>query len=53
MISEKVINFKVDAELYTKVKIKVALDDATIKDYIISLIMKDLENDVRISKDHG
>ena len=53
MISEKVINFKVDAEMYTKVKIKVALDDTTIKDYVISLIMKDLENDARIGKDNG
>ena len=39
----KAINFKVDDELYRDVKIKVAKDGLTIKDYVISLIKADLE----------
>ena len=40
---EKTINFKVDEELYKQIKIKVATDGKTIKDYIIELVKKDLE----------
>ena len=42
---EKTINFKVDEEFYKQIKVKVALDGKTIKDYIIELINKDLEKD--------
>ena len=42
-IEEKGINFKVDSELYRKVKIKVAEEGLTIKEYMIQLILKDLE----------
>lgn len=41
----KTINFKVDEELYKQVKVKVALEGKTLKDYIIELIKKDLESD--------
>ena len=44
-VKEKAINFKVDEELYTKVKVKVAIEGMTIKDYVINLIKKDLEKD--------
>lgn len=40
---EKAINFKVDENFYKEIKIKVAKDGITLKDYIISLIRKDLE----------
>jgi predicted DNA-binding protein len=40
---DKTINFKVDAELYKKIKVKVAQEDKTIKGYVIELIEKDLE----------
>jgi len=40
---EKAINFKVDDELYKKIKVKVALEGKTIKGYVIDLIKADLE----------
>ena len=40
---EKTINFKVDEELYKKIKIKTVLEGKTLKDYIIDLIKIDLE----------
>lgn len=40
---EKAINFKVDAELYKKIKIKIAQEDISLKQYMINLIKKDLE----------
>ena len=42
-MAEKGINFKVDENLYREVKIKVAIEGKTIKDYVIELIKKDLE----------
>jgi len=40
---ERNISFKVDEEFYKQVKVKVALEGITLKDYIIRLIEKDLE----------
>lgn len=40
---EKTINFKVDEEFYKEIKIKVATEGITLKDYIINLIRDDLE----------
>lgn len=40
---EKAINFKIDSELYKKIKIKTVMEDITIKQYILGLI-KDIEN---------
>ena len=40
---EKAINFKVDEELYKQVKVKIALEGKTLKDYVIQLIKNDLE----------
>ena len=40
---EKAIIFKVDAELYKKIKIKIAQEDISLKQYMINLIKKDLE----------
>ncbi len=40
---EKAINFKIDAELYKKIKIKIAEEDISLKQYMINLIKKDLE----------
>ena len=42
-MAEKAINFKVDEELYKRIKVKVALEGKTLKDYIIELIKNDLE----------
>lgn len=41
---EKAINFKIDRELYKKIKIKTVMEDITIKQYILALIKKDIEN---------
>ena len=43
-MAEKTINFKVDAEIYKRIKIRVAENDTTLKDYVLSLIMADLSN---------
>jgi len=40
---EKTINFKVDDELYRRIKIHVAQEGKTLKEYVIELIKKDLE----------
>ena len=40
---EKAINFKIDAELYKKIKIKIAEEDISLKQYMINLIKNDLE----------
>lgn len=41
---ERAINFKIDSELYKKIKIKTVMEDITIKKYILSLIKKDIED---------
>jgi len=43
-LAERNIGFKVDEELYKKIKVKIALDGKTLKDYILELIQKDLAN---------
>lgn len=43
-MAERNIGFKVDEELYKKIKVKIALDGKTLKDYILELIQKDLAN---------
>jgi predicted DNA binding CopG/RHH family protein len=40
---EKTINFKVDEDFYKQIKVKIALEGITLKDYVISLIKSDLE----------
>ena len=40
---ERNIGFKVDDEFYKKVKIKIAQEGKTLKEYIVELISKDLE----------
>lgn len=49
-VMEKAINFKIDSELYKKIKIKTVMEDITIKQYILSLIQNDLtdENDNQV-----
>ena len=42
---EKAINFKVSEELYKQVKVKIALEGMTLKDYVIKLITDDLEKE--------
>lgn len=41
-INTKNIAFKVDEELYKKIKIRLAINGKTLKDYIIKLIENDL-----------
>lgn len=41
---EKAINFRIDGDLYKKIKIKTVVNDITIKQYILDLIEKDLES---------
>jgi len=43
MVADKAINIKIDEQLYKQIRIKVATDDITIKDYIINLVEKDLK----------
>jgi predicted HicB family RNase H-like nuclease len=40
---EKTINFKVNAEFYKQIKVKLAKEGKTLKQYIIELIKNDLE----------
>ena len=40
---EKAINFKVDEELYKEIKIRTINLGKTLKDYVMELIKKDLE----------
>ncbi len=42
---DKNIGFKVDEELYRRIKIHIARKGKTLKEYILELIQKDLEND--------
>ena len=42
-MTERTISFKVDPDFYRKVKVRIAQDDKTLKDYIIGLIEKDLK----------
>lgn len=42
-MAERNIGFKVDEDLYRKIKIKIAEEDKTLKEYIIELILRDLE----------
>lgn len=48
MRGKKVINFDVSEELYKKMKIKLILDDKTIKAYVTELIENDLKHDYRV-----
>ena len=41
---ERTLAIRVDEELYRKVKLRLAEKDITLKDYLVSLIEKDLEN---------
>lgn len=40
---EKTINFKVDEDFYKKIKVKIAKEGKTLKQYITELIKLDLE----------
>lgn len=42
-MAEKTINFKVDEELYRQVKVKIAQQGITLKEYMIQLIKQSLE----------
>jgi len=53
VISQKAINIKIDSELYKRIKMKVVINDTTLKDYVMSLILKDLENDEQSNSDNG
>ena len=44
-MAERAINFMIDAEIYKRTKIKVAMEEITLKDYLTYLIMKDLSSD--------
>lgn len=43
-MTEKTINFKIDEELYKQVKVKIAQQGMTLKDYMIQLIKNNLES---------
>ena len=40
---DKAINFKVDESFYKEIKIHIAKEGITLKDYVIQLIKQDLE----------
>lgn len=42
-MQEKAIHFKVDEGFYREIKIKIAKEGKTLKDYVIELIKQDLE----------
>ena len=42
-MSEKTLNFKTEEELYKKIKIKIAKEGVTLKNYVTKLIEKDLK----------
>lgn len=42
-MSEKIINFKIDENIYKEMKKKLIDKDMTIKDYVTDLIKQDLE----------
>ena len=42
---EKTVSFKVDEDFYKQIKVKIALEGTTLKDYIIELVKADLEKD--------
>lgn len=42
-IADKGINIKVNEDFYKQIKIKIATEGITMKDYIIKLIQKDLK----------
>lgn len=44
---EKTIAIRVDEELFKKVKIRLAENGMALKDYIITLIERDLQEDVK------
>ena len=44
-MAEKIINFKIDEEIYKEMKKKLIDKDMTIKDYVTNLIKEDLKKD--------
>jgi hypothetical protein len=42
-MQEKTISFKVDEEFFREIKIQIAKEGKTLKDYIVELIRRDLE----------
>ncbi len=46
-MSEKNLAIRVDEELFKKVKIRLAENGMTLKDYIVSLIEEDLQENVK------
>lgn len=44
-MSERNIGIKIDEELYRTIKVKIAKDGKTLKEYIIGLILADLSRD--------
>lgn len=43
MEKEKTITIRIDEELHRKIKIKIANEGVTLKDYLVDLIKKDLK----------
>lgn len=44
-MKEKTINFKVSEELHKEIKIKIAKDGKSLKEYCMDLIKEDLKKD--------
>ncbi|WP_214720685.1 toxin-antitoxin system HicB family antitoxin [Exiguobacterium sp. s192] len=42
-ISEKTITVRISEDLHKAIKIKIAQEGVSLKDYVVSLIQKDLE----------
>ena len=42
-MSDRNIGIRVDEELYRQIKIKIATEGKTLKEYVLELIKKDLE----------
>lgn len=42
-LPDRNLSIRVDEELFRKIKVKIAMDDKTLKEYLLDLILKDLE----------
>ena len=51
-LKEKTINFKTEESLYKEIKVKIAEEGITLKDYVTNLIKKDLKGGRKMSKEN-
>ena len=52
-LKEKTINFKTEESLYKEIKVKIAEEGITLKDYVTNLKKKDLKGGKKVSKENN